>query len=162
MSASTQIATTIYCGTQTQSLPHNKEMESINLNTRVNAITSHWQPEHLMTVDSSHTLKVAKISGSFIWHSHPDTDEVFYVVSGGPMRLELSSKATSPEHAEQLGVDQTVELKVGDLFKVPRGVQHRPVADVETGIMMIEKVGTVNTGDREGHERTATLKGSEV
>ena len=78
------------------------------------------------------------------------------------MRLELSSKATSPEHAEQLGVDQTVELKVGDLFKVPRGVQHRPVADVETGIMMIEKVGTVNTGDQEGHERTATLKGSEV
>ena len=137
-------------------------MDSINLNSRVSTITEHWQPEHVMTVDSSHTLKVAKIQGSFIWHCHPDTDEVFYCVSGGPMRLEMSTQATSPEHAERLGVDQTVELKVGDLFKVPRGVQHRPVADVETGIMMIEKVGTVNTGDREGHERTATLKGSEV
>jgi hypothetical protein len=48
------------------------------------------------------------------------------------------------------------------MFKVPRGVQHRPVADVETGILMIERVGTVNTGDREGHELTTALKGSEV
>lgn len=137
-------------------------MESINLNHRVSKITEHWQPEHVMTIDSSHTLKVAKISGSFIWHCHPDTDEVFYCVSGGPMKLELSTKATSPEHAEQLNADQTVELRVGDVFKVPQGVQHRPVADVETGILMIEKVGTVNTGDREGHERTAVLKGNEL
>lgn len=78
------------------------------------------------------------------------------------MRLELCTKATSPEHAEELGPDQNVELRIGDIFKVPRGVQHRPVADVETGIMMIEKVGTVNTGDREGHELTTELKGSEV
>ena len=75
------------------------------------------------------------------------------------MRLELSTQATSPEHAEQLGPDQKVELRVGDIFKVPRGVQHRPVADIETGIMMIEKVGTVNTGDREGHEMTTIVKG---
>jgi mannose-6-phosphate isomerase-like protein (cupin superfamily) len=136
-------------------------METTNLTQRVDQIKSHWQPEHLMTVDSSHTLKVAKIQGSFIWHCHPDTDEVFYCVSGGPMKLELSTKATSPEHAEELGVDQTVELRVGDIFKVPRGVQHRPVAEIETGIMMIEKVGTVNTGDREGHKMTSELKGSE-
>jgi mannose-6-phosphate isomerase-like protein (cupin superfamily) len=136
-------------------------MEAINLVHRVDEITGHWQPEHLMTVDSSHTLKLAKIQGSFIWHCHPATDEVFYCVSGGPMRLELSTKATSPEHAEELGADQTVELSIGDIFKVPRGVQHRPIANVETGIMMIEKVGTVNTGDREGHELTTELKGSE-
>jgi mannose-6-phosphate isomerase-like protein (cupin superfamily) len=78
-------------------------MEPVNLNSRVGSIKGHWQPEHLMTVDSSHTLKIAKIKGSFIWHSHPDTDEVFYCVSGGPMRLEISTKATSPEQAEQLG-----------------------------------------------------------
>lgn len=78
------------------------------------------------------------------------------------MKLEISTKATSPEHAEELGADEIVELKVGDVFKVPQGVQHRPVADVETGILMIEKVGTVNTGDREGHERTVVLKGDEV
>lgn len=137
-------------------------MEPINLNDRVEAIQGHWQPEHVLTVDSSHTLKVAKIQGSFIWHSHPDTDEVFYCVSGGPMRLEFSTKASSPQEAEELGVDQTIVLKVGDMFKVPRGLQHRPVADAETGIMMIEKVGTANTGDREGHDRTAKLKGEEV
>lgn len=136
-------------------------MEAINLHTRVDSITSHWQPEHLLTVDSSHTLKIAKIQGAFIWHCHPETDEVFYCVSGGPMRLELSTKATSPLEAEELGADQTVELHVGDVFKVPRGLQHRPVAEVETGIMMLEKVGTVNTGDQQGHERTAVLKGDE-
>lgn len=137
-------------------------MQSTNLHHRVSAITEHWQPEHLMTVDSSHTLKIAKIQGSFIWHSHPDTDEVFYCVSGGPMRLEICTKATSPEEAEQLGPDSAVELNVGDMFKVSKGVQHRPVADAETGILMIERVGTVNTGDREGHELTAVLKGSEL
>ncbi|KAL1582875.1 hypothetical protein WHR41_08426 [Cladosporium halotolerans] len=137
-------------------------MQSINLHNRVAAISDHWQPEHVLTVDSSHTVKVAKIQGSFIWHSHPDTDEVFYCVSGGPMKLEFSTKASSPQEAEKLGVDQTVELKAGDMFKVPRAMQHRPVAEQETGIMMIEKVGTVNTGDQEGHERTSKLKGDEV
>lgn len=136
-------------------------MEPINLHTRVQSITGHWQPEHLLTVDSSHTLKIAKIQGPFIWHCHPETDEVFYCVSGGAMRLELSTKATSPQHAEELGADQIVTLDVGDVFKVPRGLQHRPLADVETGIMMLEKVGTVNTGDQAGHELTANLKGEE-
>lgn len=75
------------------------------------------------------------------------------------MRLELSTQATSPHHAEELGADQIVTLNLGDVFKVPRGLQHRPVADVETGIMMLEKVGTVNTGDQTGHELTAVLKG---
>jgi mannose-6-phosphate isomerase-like protein (cupin superfamily) len=143
-------------------LHNTTKMESISVHNRVDSIKDHWQPEHLMTVDSSHTLKIAKVKGSFIWHSHPNTDEVFYCVSGGPMRLEISTKATSPEHAEQLGVDHTVELRVGDMFKVPQGVQHRPIADVETGILMIERVGTVNTGDCEGHALTAVLKGSEV
>jgi mannose-6-phosphate isomerase-like protein (cupin superfamily) len=134
-------------------------MEATNLIHRVDQIKDHWQPEHLMTVDSSHTLKLGKIQGSFIWHCHPETDEVFYCVSGGPMRIELSTKATSPEHADELGANQTVELKVGDIFKVPQGMQHRPVTDAETGIMILEKVGTVNTGDREGHEMTTIVKG---
>ena len=99
-------------------------------------------------------MKLATIKGDFIWHSHPDTDEVFYCVSGGPFRIELCTNASSPDEAEKLGSDDVVELKLGDLFCVPKGMQHRPVADVETGIMIIEKVGTVNTGDREGDGRT--------
>jgi mannose-6-phosphate isomerase-like protein (cupin superfamily) len=130
------------------------EHKAININSRVEAITSHWHPELLLTLNNSHSMKVATIKGDFIWHSHPDTDEVFYCVSGGPFRIELSTSASSPEEAEAVGSDEVVDMKVGDVFCVPRGVQHRPVADVETGIMMIEKVGTTNTGEREGHERT--------
>lgn len=79
---------------------------------------------------------------------------MFYCVSGGPFRIELSTKTTSPSEAEANGADEVVEMNVGDVFCVPRGMQHRPVADVETGILMLEKVGTVNTGDREGDART--------
>lgn len=107
-----------------------------------------------MTANGTHSMKVAKIKGDFIWHSHPETDEVFYCVSGGPFRLELATKARSPDEAENTGPDDVVELKVGDVFCVPKAMQHRPVADVETGILMTEKVGTVNTGDREGDART--------
>lgn len=128
--------------------------KAINLHKRVNAITSHWQPELLLTLNDSHSMKIATIKGDFIWHCHPDTDEVFYCVSGGPFRIELSTQAQSPEEAEKLGRDNAVEMKVGDVFCVPKGMQHRPVADVETGILMIEKVGTANTGDRDGDERT--------
>lgn len=99
-------------------------------------------------------MKVATIKGDFIWHCHPDTDEVFYCVTGGPFRIELSKQAHSSEEAEKLGRDDAVELSVGDVFCVPKGMQHRPVADVETGILMIERTGTVNTGDRDGHRRT--------
>jgi mannose-6-phosphate isomerase-like protein (cupin superfamily) len=128
--------------------------ESINLAERVSKITSHWTPEHVATLNNSHSLKIATIHGEFIWHSHPETDELFYCVSGGPFRLELATKARSPEEAEKSGCDESVELKVGDVFSVPQGMQHRPIADVSTGILMIEKVGTVNTGDREGDGRT--------
>lgn len=125
---------------------------SINLQDRVKAITSHWTPQHIATVNSSHSLKLATIHGSFIWHSHPETDELFLCVSGGPFRIELATEAKDAKEAESVGADQSVELRVGDVFNVPMGMQHRPVADAETGILMLEKVGTVNTGDREGDE----------
>ena len=70
------------------------------------------------------------------------------------MAIHLSTQARSPAEAEQNGADHVVELRVGDVFCVPRNMQHKPVADVESGILMIEKVGTVNTGDREGDVRT--------
>lgn len=133
-----------------------------NLQESVSQVDGHWNPSHLMTLDDSHSLKVAKIQGDFIWHSHPDTDEMFYCISGGPMKLELCTSAKSPEEAERLGLDQVVELKVGDVFSVPRGMQHRPRAEAETGILMIEKVGTVNTGDREGDKRTVYVDEKQV
>lgn len=127
--------------------------QATNLHTRVEEITSHWTPQHIATVNGSHSLKLATISGPFIWHSHPETDELFLCVSGGPFNIELCTTASSPAEAEKLGADQVVRMKVGDVFNVPKGMQHRPMAEGEpAGILMVEKVGTVNTGDRDGDE----------
>ena len=77
------------------------------------------------------------------------------------MTLELCIKASSPAEAERLGKDDEVELQVGDVYCVRKGVQHRPVAERGTGILMVEKVGTVNTGDaaegEEGKGRTRVV-----
>ena len=129
--------------------------KAANLVKQVKTISGHWQPQHLLTLNNSHSLKLAQIKGPFIWHCHPDTDEVFYCVSGGPFKIELATNATSSEDVEKVGADEVVELSVGDMFCIPKGMQHRPVADVETGILLIEKVGTVNTGDREGDGMTS-------
>ena len=130
-----------------------KKYQAINLPTRAAAHTKPWQPECLQTVDdSSHSFKLAKFHGTFPWHSHQNTDETFLVMTGGPIRIDLNTSATTPEEAEAQGATETVKMGAGDLFCVPRGMQHRPVADVEAGVLMVEKVGTVNTGERVGSE----------
>lgn len=121
----------------------------INLAREVAGLTGHWQPRHITTINDSHSFKVARIYGTFIWHAHPETDELFYCVSGGPMTLELADAFSNDE---TVGKTTRYELRVGDMVNVPRGRRHRPIAHVETGILMIEKVGTVNTGDMEGTE----------
>jgi mannose-6-phosphate isomerase-like protein (cupin superfamily) len=124
---------------------------TVNLVNQLHSITEQWTPLHLLTLNSSHSLKLAKVQGDFIWHSHPDTDEMFYIVSGGPLHMDL---ATSESKQENDGW-KTIDLCVGDVFNVPQGVRHRPHSEAETGILMIERVGTVNTGDEEGRtERT--------
>ena len=83
---------------------------------------------------------VAKLDGPFVWHSHPDTDDFFLVLHG---RLDIELR------------DRTVTLGPGQLFVVPKGVEHRPVAHGEVHILLIEPTGTVNTGDA-GGPMTAT------
>lgn len=97
-----------------------------------------WQP-HLVAAVNDHHVKIAKIDGPFIWHSHPNSDELFYLFSG-KVTLEL-------EHQE------SVVMEEGDVFVVPRGVRHRPVAE-NAHIIMVEQKDTVNTGDEEGSSRT--------
>ena len=82
-------------------------------------------------------FKIAKIQGSFIWHSHPETDEVFIVIDGW-MRIEFR--------------DSVADLEAGEMIVVPKGVEHKPVAEEECCILMIEPVGTVNTGDAGGEK----------
>ena len=100
-----------------------------------------WQPHRLTSVND-YDVKVARLRGEFIWHTHPDTDELFLVVSG---RLTIGLR------------DRDVELGPNDVFVVPKGVEHRPRADEEALVVMVEPKGTVNTGDQPG-ERTSELR----
>lgn len=115
-------------------------MQAINLNDKLAQFDELWSPRIVASVNDN-DIKLARIKGDFEWHSHADTDELFVVIDG-EMTLELR--------------DQKVDLKRGEMFVVPRGVEHRPVAENECQILLLEKQGTLNTGDlnREGTSGT--------
>jgi mannose-6-phosphate isomerase-like protein (cupin superfamily) len=113
----------------------------VNVQSALDSIAETWQPHRLVSVNDS-DVKVAKLHGEFIWHTHPDSDELFLVVSGS-LTLQLR--------------DRNVELGANDIFVVPRGVEHCPLAVDEVAVIMIELKGTVNTGDA-GGERTEQLR----
>jgi len=112
-----------------------------NIATGFDSIAEHWQPHRLASVNDF-DLKVVKLQGEFVWHSHPDTEEMF-IVRSGHLTIQLR--------------DRNVELGPDDLFVVPVGVEHCPRADEETWVLLFEPKGTVNTGDA-GGERTAALQ----
>ena len=112
-----------------------------NLQAAFDSFSDHWQPHRLVSVND-YDVKVVKLQGEFTWHSHPDTDELFMVVSG---QLVIQLR------------DGDVSLGPGDLYVVPRGVEHCPRADGEVSALLIEPQGTVNTGDTPS-ERTAELR----
>lgn len=95
------------------------------------ALTELWSPRVIAEVDDAY-VKVAKLHGSFGWHAHADEDELFLVLSGH-LRIEMESGA--------------VALNQGELFVVPKGVRHNPVADDECQVMLIERKSTLHTGD---------------
>lgn len=95
------------------------------------SLTEFWSPRIIAEVDDAY-IKVAKIRGELAWHSHEDEDELFLVLKG-QLRIEMQ--------------DQTIELAEGEMFVVPKGVMHNPVAEQECHIMLIEKKTTQHTGD---------------
>ncbi len=115
-----------------------------NLQTALDSFTDHWQPRRLVSVND-YDVKVVKVLGEFTWHSHPETDELFMVLSG---ELVIQQR-------DEDGGD--VVLGPGDVYVVPRGVEHCPRADGEVSALLIEPQGTVNTGDTPS-ERTAVLR----
>ena len=115
-----------------------------NLQTALDSFSEPWSPRRLVSVND-YDVKVFKAAGEFTWHSHPDTDELFLVVSG---RLVIQQRNAD-------GGD--VELGPGDVYVVPRGVEHCPRADGEVSALLIEPQGTVNTGDTPSG-RTAQLR----
>lgn len=106
-------------------------MDVVNLARKFDAISEHWSPRVAAELNGQQ-VKLAKILGEFVWHHHEHEDELFFVVSG---RLRMEFR------------DRAVELGPGELIVVPRGVEHRPVAEVETQIMLFEPAGTLNTGN---------------
>jgi mannose-6-phosphate isomerase-like protein (cupin superfamily) len=106
----------------------------INFAAKFDKIADHWSPRIVAELND-YQLKLAKIQGEFVWHRHSDTDEAF-VVLDGKMSIEFR--------------DGRVDLSAGEMFVVPRGVEHKPVAEEECRIMLIEPRGVVNTGDAGG------------
>ena len=114
-------------------------MEKINLAEKLGKFSAHWSPRIVAELNGQH-VKLVKFRGEFVWHQHEHEDELFYVVRGS-FRMELR--------------DRTVELREGEMFVVPRGVEHRPVADEEVAVMLFEPAATVNTGNAGGDKTVA-------
>ncbi|KAL7789144.1 RmlC-like cupin [Trichoderma ceciliae] len=108
----------------------------------LDSFTETWSP-HLVAANNDHHVKVAKLDGEFIWHAHPNSDELFYLLSG-KLIIELE------------GQDDIV-MQVGDMYVIPRGIRHRPVAE-NASVMLMEHESTVNTGDETSSERTKQVK----
>lgn len=110
----------------------------INFQEKLARFSEQWAPKVIAEMND-YQFKLVKIQGEFIWHSHAETDEVFIVLEG-EMSIELR--------------DGKVNLKAGEMFVVPRGIEHKPVTTNECKLMLVEPVGTTNTGDA-GGELTA-------
>jgi mannose-6-phosphate isomerase-like protein (cupin superfamily) len=108
------------------------DLKPINLEAKLATFSEHWQPRTVAEFNG-HDVMVVKAQGAFVWHRHDDTDDLFVVLRG---RLTI-----------ELPDDQRVTLGPGELFVVPKGVEHRPVAEEEVHVLLIEPSGTPNTGD---------------
>ena len=113
--------------------------EKVNLREKLALFSDQWAPRRVATMNDYKVLLV-RVQGEFVWHAHPETDDFFVVLEG---RLEIQLR------------DRTVELGPGELFVVPAGVEHCPRAVEEAHVLLIEPIGTVNTGDAPAGERTA-------
>jgi mannose-6-phosphate isomerase-like protein (cupin superfamily) len=107
-------------------------MHSVSLAEKLAGFSEHWQPRTVAQFNG-HDIMVVKAQGEFVWHKHDETDDLFLVLRG---RLVIQLR------------DGDVTLGPGELFVVPRGVEHRPVAEEEVHMLLIEPSGTPNTGDR--------------
>ncbi|MGH1428608.1 MAG: cupin domain-containing protein [Arenicella sp.] len=108
--------------------------QPINLADKFSKFSEHWSPRVVAEMND-YQFKLAKIEGDFVWHDHKDTDEVFIVIEGS-MRIDFR--------------DGSVDLREGEMFVVPKGVEHKPFAEKECKIMFVETRGVANTGDAGG------------
>ena len=103
----------------------------VNFKDKLSKFSEHWSPKIIAQMNDYH-FKLAKVQGEFVWHDHPETDETFLVIQG---KLELLFR------------DGKVTLHEGEMYVVPKGIEHKPVAEEECHILLIEPAGTINTGN---------------
>ena len=113
----------------------------VDIDSKFAAFDDHWSPKILGEINDLH-VKAAKVEGEFVWHTHDDTDEFFFVHKG-ELTIQMRGRGD-------------VVIPAGSFFVVPMGVEHRPVAGSECEVLLIEPSGVVNTGDAEGSSFTAS------
>ena len=113
--------------------------EVITLSDKLASFSDQWSPKIVGEMDGFH-FKLAKLEGTFVWHSHPETDEAFFILHG-QLRIDFR--------------DGSATLNEGDMLIVPKGVEHKPHADSECHVMIFVREGTVNTGDADENDFTA-------
>jgi mannose-6-phosphate isomerase-like protein (cupin superfamily) len=106
-------------------------MEKVNLSEKLALFADHWSPKVIGELNGQQ-VKLVKFAGPFVWHHHEEEDEMFLVLAGS-FRMELR--------------DRTIEVAAGEFIIVPRGVEHRPVAEEEVHVLLFEPATTLNTGD---------------
>jgi mannose-6-phosphate isomerase-like protein (cupin superfamily) len=107
------------------------EYSPVNFENKFSKFSQHWAPRVIAEMND-YQFKLARVQGDFVWHSHSDTDEVFIVIEGV---LDIEFR------------DGKVTLQSGEMFVIPRGVEHKPYAESECKIMLVEPKGIVNTGE---------------
>ena len=108
--------------------------EKVNLAEKLGLFDEHWRPKIVARIND-HDVRIVKVKGEFVWHKHDETDD-FLLVLRGHLTIQLR--------------DRNIDLEEGELFVVPRGIEHCPRAEDEASILLIEPAGTVNTGDAGG------------
>jgi mannose-6-phosphate isomerase-like protein (cupin superfamily) len=114
-------------------------VQKVNLEEKLSLFSSHWEPKIVGELNGQH-VKLVKFHGAFVWHRHEVEDELFLVLRG---EFDMEFR------------DHTVRVRQGEFLVVPRGTEHRPVAERETHVLLFEPASTVNTGDAGGSRTVA-------
>jgi mannose-6-phosphate isomerase-like protein (cupin superfamily) len=120
-------------------MPNRYSKQAINLRAALSRFEDHWSPK-IVAAMNDYEFKLVKFQGEFTWHDHKETDEVFLVLEG---EMDIQMR------------DRTVTLREGEMFVVPKGVEHCPRARLECHALLVEREGTVNTGDEAPNRRNS-------
>lgn len=117
-------------------------MDKVNISEKLSTFSDYWNPRIVGELNGQH-VKIAKFKGEFVWHKHDNEDEMFLVIKG---KFQMEFR------------DKTVDLNEGEFIIVPKGIEHRPVAEDEVEVMLFEPAATLNTGNTRGELTRDTLE----